>query len=333
MSSWIAGVMERIPVVGATGQLGRAAIRKLKAREAHVRALVRSADSAAYFESLGVEPLLGDLTDLPSLTRACTGVTCIVATANAAIPSRSTDTFEAVERDGYRNLIQAAIGARLRRFVHTSVPLSKYEHLSPFLQFKRETERALVESGLDHVILRADIFMDVSFTMMGSTIPLRGTEGATVLRPFAFSNRYFSAIKDSIEKKHVARIPGDGNARHAFICVNDVAEFLASAAFSGPSGSHVVGGPEALTFVDVVRIYERVLGVTLQTRRTPAAVFRCVAPLSRPFSPAGANLFCLNYLAAKEDTFPDPAVATAFSVQLTTAEAFLRRKMAMAAAA
>ena len=68
------------------------------------------------------------------------------------MPTRRTDTFEAVEPDGYRHLIQAATAARVRRFVYISVPPSKYERLSPFLKFKRETQRALIASGLDHVI-------------------------------------------------------------------------------------------------------------------------------------------------------------------------------------
>jgi uncharacterized protein YbjT (DUF2867 family) len=322
----------KILVIGGTGQLGMAAIKKLRSRSEGVRVLVRSPESAAHFQNLGaVEPVPGDLTDAESVTRACRGVTTVIATANAAIPTRRTDTFEAVDRRGYRNLIAAATAAGVRRFVYTSAPLSKHERLSPFMQFKRETEQGLAASGLDYVIFRADVFMDVAFAMMGSTIPLRGSESATVLRPFGFANRHFDRIKDSIEQKHVALIPGDGTRRHAFICVDDVAGFLAAAAYSGPSGIFAIGGPEALTFLDVVRVYERIHGTPLRVRRTPAAVFRVAAKLIRPFSPAGANLMCLNYMAATEDTFADAHAAAAFDVQLTSAAAFLGGKNAMAA--
>ena len=223
--------MDRTLVVGATGQLGRAAIRKLTTRGASVRALVRSSESAAHFQGLGVETALGDLTDSASLTRACDGITTVVATANAAVPTRRSDTFEAVERDGYRNLIAAAKAGRVRRFIYTSATVSKHERLSAFLQYKRETERALGASGLDYVIFRAGPFMDVAFAMLGSTIPLRGSDGATVLRPFGFANRHFAGIQDNIEKRHVVRIAGDGTMRHGFVCVEDVAEFLTSACF------------------------------------------------------------------------------------------------------
>ena len=87
--------MDRVLVIGATGQLGRAAIRKIKTRGASIRALTRSPESAAHFQSLGIEPVLGDLTDPASLTRACDGMTTLIATANAAAPTRPSDTFEA----------------------------------------------------------------------------------------------------------------------------------------------------------------------------------------------------------------------------------------------
>ena len=325
--------MEKILVIGATGQLGLAAIKKLKTRNAAVRALVRSAEVAARFRGLGVEPVHGDLTDRDSLMRACSGIGIVVATANAAIPTRPGDTFAAVERDGYRNLIQAAKASGVQRFIYTSAPLSRNERLSPLLQFKRETEKALAASGIDSVIFRAGVFMDTAFTMMGSSIPLRGAEGATVLRPFGFANRHFARIKDSIERQHVAMIPGAGTTRHAFICVEDVADFLVAAVFSGPSGIHLVGGPEALTFLDVVHLYEQILGITLRVRRAPAPILRAASRLLRPFSPAGANLMALNYIAATEDSPVDLAAAAAFHVRLTSAEAFLRSKSAIASAA
>jgi uncharacterized protein YbjT (DUF2867 family) len=168
--------------------------------------------------------------------------------------------------------------------------------------------------------------MDIAFAMMGSAIPLRGSEGATVLRPFAFANRHFARIGNSIERKHVALIPGDGTTRHGFVCVDDVARFLAAAAVSGPSGIHTVAGPEALTFLDIVRLFEQALGTTLRVRKTPASVFRTAAILLRPFSPAGANIMGLNYIAATEDSPVDSVAAAAFGVQLTSAQAFLEAR-------
>ena len=323
--------MGKTLIVGATGQTGFATVQKLRARGADVRALIRDAAQVPRLTALGVEPVQGDLTDTASLRRACDGVAVVVCTANAAAPTRSGDTFKAVERDGYRSLVGIAAAARVQRFVYTSVLPTKYTRLSRFLQYKRATEAALTASGVDSVIFRADIFMDTAFAMMGSAIPLRGAEAATVQRPFGFANRHFARIRDSIEMKRTAMIPGDGNKRHSFICVDDVASYLAAAAFGGPSGIHDIGGPEALTFLDVVRIYERILGFPLRVQRTPAAVFRIAATLLRPFAPAAANLMALNYIGTQEETVLDAAPARAFGVRLTSAEEFLRSRSALPA--
>ena len=322
--------MQKVLVVGATGQLGSAAIAKLLARQADVRAFVRSDAAAQKFAALGAEAVLGDLRDPESLRAACRKVDVVVTTANAAVPTRKSDTFAAVERDGYRNLIEAAREAGVRRFIYTSAPASKYDHMTSFMRYKRETEQRLASSGMDHVIFRADIFMDVAFCMMGSNIPVRGTEDATVLRSFGFAANHFQKVQNSIERDHVAMIPGNGDKRHAFICVDDVAEFLVAAAFGGPSGTFRIGGPEALTFLDVVRIYEQILNVKLRVKKTPASVFRALSAVFGLFSPAASNLMFLNYIASKEESSTAPESALAFNVRLTPAESFLRAKARLA---
>ena len=318
--------MGTVLVVGATGQLGMATVKELRAQGRSVRALIRNPSAASRFQDLGADVAIGDLTVPATLEAACCGASVIVATANAAIPSSQADTFEAVERHGYRNLVRAATDAGVKRFVYTSIPQSCQKEQSLFFRLKRETEQLIEASGMDYVIFNADVFMDVAFAMMGSLIPLRGTEAATALRPFPFSRNHLEGIKDSIEKKHVAMIPGDGSVRHAFICVDDVARFLAAAAFGGPSGKHVLGGPEALTFLDVVHLYEKLLGVKLRVKKTPAQVFWILSNILKPFNPAGANLMRLNYLGATGESLADPAVAKAFQLKLTTGEAFLRQK-------
>lgn len=111
--------MDKTLVVGATGQTGFATVKKLRTRGVDVRALIRDAAQALRFTALGVEPVQGDLTDPASLRRACDGVAVVVCTANAAVSTRSADTFEAVERDGNRSLVGIAAAGRVWRFVYT----------------------------------------------------------------------------------------------------------------------------------------------------------------------------------------------------------------------
>jgi uncharacterized protein YbjT (DUF2867 family) len=319
--------MRETLVVGATGQVGIAVVRRLLAERRPVRALVRSSAAAERFRALGADISFGDLTQPQTLQTACRGMDVIVATANAAVPTRQTDTFQSVDRDGYRNLITAAAESGVKRFVYASVPLTKAQ--PPFIRCKRDVEALLASSGPEPVVFRADIFMDVAFAMMGSDLPVRGAEGATVLRPYRFAADHFARIRNSIETRRVAFVPGSGQQRHAFICVDDVAAFMAAAVSGGPPGFHTIGGPEALSFLDIAGIYERILNCRLRVRRMPAWIFRAAASIMGPFSASAANLMWLNYIGATEETPIDSTpVASAFGVRRTTAEEFLRSKAA-----
>lgn len=320
--------MQRVLVIGATGQLGAAVIPPLLARGCSVRALVRSDEAAQKLMSSNVEALHGDLTDPASLELCCNGIDTIVATATATVPSLKSDTVHAVDDIGYRNLIAAAMHQGVQRFVFVSVPLAgPATPQAAIFACKRRTEALLLESGMEVVILRADAFMDVQFAFMGSDIPVRGSEAATVLRPFA--NKVFKSLRDSIREKHVAQITGSGRTRHAFIAVQDVATCCAVAACSDLRGVFDLGGPKALSFLDVVQIYERLLGTKLKIRRTPAALVRFGGIILQPFNPAVAELMRLTYSLVVEEGLPHPETEAAFGINFQTAEQFLSAKLAL----
>jgi hypothetical protein len=102
--------------------------------------------------------------------------------------------------------------------------------------------------------------------------------------------------------------------------------------YSGPPGVFDIGGPEALTILEVARLYQEIVGRPVTVKRAPAPLFRAMATLMKPFSPAAANLMALNYIATRESTQPNERAATAFGIGLTSAAAFLRRKAAVPAA-
>ncbi len=78
--------MGAVLVVGATGQLGTAVLRRLGKGGRPPRALVRPGSAYGHLEGSGVEIAYGDLRDAASLAAACRGIECVVATANAVVP-------------------------------------------------------------------------------------------------------------------------------------------------------------------------------------------------------------------------------------------------------
>src|SRR4051812_33269514 len=106
-------------VVGASGTVGSMLVERLAASGQPVRALVRNPEAAARMRALGAEAVEGDLKDAESLKRACDGAKRVITTANAA-QRMPPDSIDSVDRDGNRNLIDAARGAGVEQFVFTS---------------------------------------------------------------------------------------------------------------------------------------------------------------------------------------------------------------------
>jgi uncharacterized protein YbjT (DUF2867 family) len=319
-----------ILVVGATGQLGTAIVQKLNSAGKPVRAFVRETSQHDHLKKPGIELAYGDLHDPASVDRACEGTEVIIATANATGPAQKGDTFKAVDVEGYRHLIASASKHNVGQFIYCSVPTdSDRDQLSPLTVAKRETERRLIDSGLTYTIFRSAPFMDVYFALMGSDLPVRGVENPTVLRPFKFSQRFFNSVRNNIAQGKFGLV-GDGNTQHRYICIDDVAEFHVRAVGHPDAQNQIIdiGGPEALSAMEVKGLYEKVLGKQLSVQRTPVAVFRVGAALMKPFAPAVANIMALNYISATQGAEIDgQQAAQKFGVTLTSAEEFLRGKL------
>ena len=322
-------------VVGATGQLGTAVVDRLARAGVRVRALVRPA-SPREFTAEKVELAFGDLREVESLVAACRGMATVVATANAVIP-RGKVAFEEVDGTGYENLLDACLAEGVQRILFMSVAETPHDRSVTTFRLKRRIEEKIQGSGLAHSIFRGSLFMDDWFALMGSSLPLRGAAAATLRRPFWFSKAFFAMVGTSIEKRGIALVPGDGKTRHAFVALDDVAAILAAAAAAPEDGRNLIenlGGPEVLSFADVVGIFSKVLGRPLKSIHTPAAVYRVLADLLEPLSPPAGNLMAMSWVVGLSGTeFDGRPLAERFGVRLTGAEEFLRAKAALPAEA
>jgi nucleoside-diphosphate-sugar epimerase len=110
----------KILVTGASGFLGGHVAERLSARGDHVRALVRKTSNRAHLERLpNVEMFEGSVEQVDRVREAVEGVDAIVHSAGL-IKARSTDEFFAVNVGGTSNLVEAARGRGIKRFVFVS---------------------------------------------------------------------------------------------------------------------------------------------------------------------------------------------------------------------
>src|SRR6185312_13128446 len=109
----------RVLVTGATGFVGSHLAEALRRRGDEVTVLARSARKAAALAPLGVRVVAGDLHDRDALRRAVEGQDLVHHVAGVIAARREAD-FMVANRDGTRNVVQAAEAAEVGRLVFVS---------------------------------------------------------------------------------------------------------------------------------------------------------------------------------------------------------------------
>lgn len=132
-----------IAITGATGQLGRLVIGKLKQKVA-TSEIVALARDPAKATDLGVETRLADYSKPETLDKALTNIDKLLLISSSEIGQRVTQ---------HRNVIEAAQKAGVEQIVYTSLIHANTSPLS-LAEEHRQTEAALKELGIPHVILR-----------------------------------------------------------------------------------------------------------------------------------------------------------------------------------
>jgi len=231
-------------VVGATGVLGGEICRLLTERRNPVRALVRGTsnpDRVAHLKRLGAELVRGDLKDRRSLDVASRGASAVISTASSTVSRQAGDSIESVDRQGQLDLIDAAAAAGVKRFVVVSFPSVAMDF--PLQSAKRAVEERLRASGMTYTILRPTFFTEVWLS------PALGFDAPNAK----------------------AQIYGGGQNRISWISFQDVARF-AVAALDNPQAKNAVielGGPGALSTMEVVRLAEQVTGKRFDVQHVP----------------------------------------------------------------
>jgi uncharacterized protein YbjT (DUF2867 family) len=263
-------------VVGATGLVGQQIAIGLRKQGRDVRAMVRggrSHEKAKALISASIEIVDADLTKPETLPSACAGIDTIVCTATS-MPHGKDDGLRRVDHDGILTLIETAERVGVRHFVYTSYSGNIRED-SPLETAKRDCEKRL----------------------------LSGRMRATILRPSYFSEIWLSAALGFDPASGRVRIYGTGDAKVSYISPKDVAAFAVAAAGKPPEKSIVLelGGPEPLSQLDAVRIFERILGKKIDSDPVPLAA---LAEQHRSSDPLQKTFSALMLAYAKGDAIP-----------------------------
>jgi len=266
-------IPRRVAVTGADGFVGRRLLPRLRDAGYAVRGVVRSPRQADLLQRAGYEAALADVRDPDALRGAFAGAHAVVHLV-AILRERSGQTFAAVNRDGAAQAASAARAADVERFVHLSA-LGASPDASRYLRSKWAGEEAVRSSGVRWVIFRPSIFL----------APGGGAAAqfADVVRfgpwyPFVLTVGGRALFLRLASLTPVVPVLGSGRYRSMPVALDDVLPAVVAAIDRPAVVGRVfeIGGPEVVTYNDIVDTTARVLRVRRRRVHLPPALSRAV---------------------------------------------------------
>ncbi len=260
-----------ILVTGASGFVGSHLVKRAVQEAMPIRALVRQPNRVP-----GVEMAVGDVTMPDTLGEAMAGVETVVHTAaitgNIKEPFRGA--YDLVNRQGTENLVAAARAAGVRRIVLMSGLGTVEAAAGTYMATRWGMEEAVRTSGLDYVILQPSV--------------LFGDDAAFV-----------AALAGLVRDLPVVPVIGPSTLQFQPFWIEDLVTCLLQSTGDGaPLGRELpLGGPERLTFTEVIQTIADAMGKRRLLVRVPLPVVRVQARIMTallpkpPLTPATIELF------------------------------------------
>ena len=223
-------VKKKVLVAGASGYLGRYAVKEFKERGFYIRALVRDPEKlkttgphlepAVY--DLVDEIVVGDVTNPESIKGVCKGIDLVFSSLGLTTPDAKLTSYD-VDYLGNKRILDQAIEEHVARFIYISV--FNQDKMAEILSIKAHELLVadLKQSGLSWAVIRPNGY----FSDMG---------------------RFFSMAQSG----HIFMV-GEGEKKINPVHGADLAIVCADAA-EGESREIAVGGPDIYTFREAMEL-------------------------------------------------------------------------------
>lgn len=232
----------KVLLTGATGYVGGRLMRRLAERGVAVRCLARQPEHLASRVPAGVEVVGGDVLDEGSLERALEGITAAYYLVHSM---GATGDFRSDDRRAAALFGAVARRAGVERIIYLGA-LGAGSDLSPHLASRQEVGALLRAAGVTVIELRASI-------VLGS------------------GSLSFELIRALTERLPAMLVPRWAAQQAQPIAVADVLAYLEGALELPTAGSEIVeiGGPDRLSYLDLMAEYARQRGLRRRFVRVP----------------------------------------------------------------
>jgi NADH dehydrogenase len=287
-----------ILIAGATSQPGQKLLPMLVEKGYQVRALTRDSRKLEFARSLGVEVFEGDMRQPDTLLRACEGAEAVVSSVTAV----GENLIREVDEAGNRSLMEAAQRSGVKRFVFISAYGAARNHSVDFFRSKYWTEAYLKSLRMEYAILRPTCFMETWCARIGAQV-----------------------LNDQ-----PVTIFGNGKNPINFISADDVAKFIVLA-LEDPrlrNQTLTIGGPQNLTFEEVVAVYERLSCKKARKKYLPAWRLKLMSRIYVPFNETKSSFTAIRHELATSNWRVDMSdMLMHYPIVLMCLEELVRRGM------
>jgi uncharacterized protein YbjT (DUF2867 family) len=220
-------------VFGASGYIGSNLVPELLRRGRRVRATARNVEVLEGRHWQGAQLRAADALDPESLPAVLEGVEVAYYLVHSMASGRE---FAALDRDAAANFARAAAAAGVRRIVYLGgliPPNPRSQHL-----------KSRAETG---EVLRA------------GTVPVTELRAGMIIGP---GSAAYEVIRDLVNHLPVMVTPAWVRSRSTPIALPDLLDYLVAVADESEAAGRIfdVGGPEAVTYEQVMRCYGRLTG-------------------------------------------------------------------------
>lgn len=251
-----------VTVFGGSGFVGRHVVRALARDGWRVRVAVRRPDLAGYVQPMGA---VGQVFPVQANLRYPESIRAAVADAEAVVnlvgllAKSGAQTFNAIHVKGAAAVAEAAKAAGAQQLVHMSAIGASARSSSTYARTKAAGEAAVLKAFPDAVILRPSLV-------------------------FGPEDQLFNRFADMATKSPLLPLIGRGRTKFQPVYVGDVARAVARACAGGakPGAVYELGGPEVVTFADILAKAQEWSGRQRRYLRMPFWLAKLGALLTLP---------------------------------------------------